>query len=63
LHLLREDSIDRAVDAFPNAESIFEVNMQTMERLGAEGWTALNVGPGSGDGAGVASSGDEKQKI
>ena len=44
LHLLREDSIDRAVAAFPNAESIFEVNMQTMERLGAEGWAALKVG-------------------
>jgi hypothetical protein len=45
LHLLREDSIDRAVAAFPNAESIFEVNMQTMERLGAAGWDALKVGP------------------
>jgi hypothetical protein len=45
LHLLREDSIDRAVAAFPDPESIFEVNMQTMERLGADGWAALNVGP------------------
>ncbi len=44
LHLLREDSIDRAVAAFPNPESIFQVNMQTMERLGMEGWTALKVG-------------------
>jgi hypothetical protein len=44
LHLLREESIDRAVAAFPDAESIFEVNMQTMERIGAEGWTALGVG-------------------
>jgi uncharacterized protein len=44
LHLLREESIDRAVAAFPNPESIFEVNMQTMEDLGTEGWTALNVG-------------------
>ena len=48
LHLLREDSIDRAVAAFPNAESIFEVNMQTMEQLGAAGWAALGVGR-SGD--------------
>jgi len=47
LHLLREDSIDRAVAAFPNPESIFEVNMQTMERLGVEGWTALKVGRSS----------------
>jgi hypothetical protein len=45
LHLLREDSIDRAVAAFPNAEAIFEVNMQTMEELGVEGWAALKVGP------------------
>jgi len=47
LHLLREDSIDRAVAAFPNPESIFEVNMQTMERLGPAGWTALKVGRSS----------------
>lgn len=45
LHLLREDSIDRAVAAFPEAEMIFEKNMQTMEQLGAEGWAALGVGP------------------
>jgi hypothetical protein len=44
LHLLREDSIDRAVAAFPNAEAIFETNMKTMERLGAQGWAALDVG-------------------
>ena len=44
LHLLREDSIDRAVEAFPEAETIFERNMETMERLGVEGWTALGVG-------------------
>ena len=44
LHLLREDSIDRAVGAFPDAESIFERNMETMERIGSEGWAALAVG-------------------
>jgi hypothetical protein len=41
LHLIREDSIDKAVAAFPEAEMIYEVNMATMERLGAEGWAAL----------------------
>lgn len=46
LHLLREDSIDRAVAAFPQPESIFETNMQTLERLGHAGWDALQVGPG-----------------
>ena len=44
LHLLRESSIDLAVEAFPEAEAIFEVNMQTMERLGLKGWDALQVG-------------------
>jgi hypothetical protein len=44
LHLLREDSIDRAVAAFPHAERIFEANMETMERLGLGGWEALGVG-------------------
>ena len=44
LHLLREDSIDRAVQAFPEAESIFEQNMQTLENLGHVGWAALGVG-------------------
>jgi uncharacterized protein len=44
LHLLRESSIDQAVEAFPEAEAIFEVNMQTMERLGLKGWDALDVG-------------------
>ncbi len=45
LHLLREDSIDRAVAAFPHAERIFEANMETMARLGLAGWNALGVGP------------------
>ena len=41
LHLLREDSIDEAVKAFPEAETIFETNMQTMEKLGTDGWLKL----------------------
>ena len=53
LHLLREDSIDRAVAAFPQAESIYQVNMQTMERLGSAGWAALGVA--RSDGCPVAS--------
>jgi hypothetical protein len=59
LHLLREDSIDRAVAAFPDAEAIFEVNIRTMERLGPEGWAALKVGASQPREAGVASSGDD----
>ena len=41
LHLLREDSITRAVEAFPEAETIYETNIATMQRLGADGWAAL----------------------
>ena len=46
LHLLREESIDRAVEAFPEAEAIFERNIETLEALGTDGWAALHVGPG-----------------
>ena len=43
LHLLREDSIDRAVEAFPEAEAIFETNMATLEKLGHAGWAQLGL--------------------
>ncbi|MCR5882880.1 DUF1415 domain-containing protein [Rhizobacter sp. J219] len=43
LHLLREASVDRAVAAFPEADAIFEANMETMESLGADGWAALQA--------------------
>lgn len=45
LHLLREDSVERAVEAFPEAGEIFERNIETMEKLGYDGWDALDVGP------------------
>lgn len=44
LHLLRESSIDRAVAAFPEADAIYERNMETLRRLGREGWEKLGVG-------------------
>ncbi|MGV7211349.1 DUF1415 domain-containing protein [Oxalobacteraceae bacterium A2-2] len=44
LHLLREDSIDRAVQAFPDAAEIFEKNMDTLRALGHEGWDKLMEG-------------------
>ncbi|MBU0589281.1 MAG: DUF1415 domain-containing protein [Gammaproteobacteria bacterium] len=47
LHLLREASIDKAVAAFPEPEAIFEQNMKTLEKLGHEGWSELDVGPSS----------------
>ena len=41
LHLLREASIERAVAAFPEAETIFERNIETLEKLGSAGWQDL----------------------
>ena len=41
LHLLRETSIDRAVAAFPDAAAIYERNVETLRRLGHEGWRRL----------------------
>ncbi|MDB5730110.1 MAG: hypothetical protein JWQ03_5 [Variovorax sp.] len=56
LHLLREASIDRAVEAFPAAEAIYERNIETLTALGAEGWAALNVGPGADAAGGLPES-------
>ena len=41
LHLLREASIERAVGAFPEAEMIYEKNIETVSKLGMDGWKAL----------------------
>ena len=41
LHLLREASIDKAVAAFPEAETIYQRNIATLENLGIAGWRAL----------------------
>lgn len=49
LHLIREESIDRAVEAFPEAEAIYEANMAMLEELGTAGWQALGVGPSLGE--------------
>ena len=41
LHLLREDSVSRAVEAIPDPDSIVERNIRTLEALGHEGWKKL----------------------
>lgn len=41
LHLLREESIERAVQAFPDAEAIYERNQDTLRRIGLKGWNDL----------------------
>ena len=43
LHLLREASVEKAVEAFPEAEAIFEENIKTLEKLGHTGWKALGL--------------------
>jgi hypothetical protein len=41
LHLLREESIDRAVAAYPDPEAIVGRNLARMAQLGADGWRQL----------------------
>jgi hypothetical protein len=41
LHLLREASIERALASFADPDSIYAANIETMERLGAEGWAEV----------------------
>lgn len=41
LHLLREASVDRAVEAFPDPDAIVERNLRTLDELGHEGWRKL----------------------
>ena len=43
LHLLREQSIAAAVDAFPAPEAIYQRNIETLRRLGLAGWLALGL--------------------
>jgi uncharacterized protein len=43
LHLLREDSVEKAVASFPDAASIYERNIATLQKLGLEGWKALQA--------------------
>jgi uncharacterized protein len=43
LHLLREDSVERAVASYPDAASIYERNIATLKKLGLDGWRALQA--------------------
>ncbi len=43
LHLLREASVDRAVAAFPDADKIADNNVETLKKLGCEGWKRLGL--------------------
>jgi uncharacterized protein len=48
LHLLRQASVDRAVAVFPDTATIYEANVATLRRLGADGWRELGLQPAEG---------------
>jgi hypothetical protein len=41
LHLLRESSIERAVETMVDTDEIYRRNIDTLRRLGVDGWRAL----------------------
>ncbi|MDO5640101.1 MAG: DUF1415 domain-containing protein [Neisseria sp.] len=43
LHLIREASIAKAAEAFPDAEAIFGRNIALLEEMGHEGWDKLGI--------------------
>ena len=43
LHLLREDSVTRAVQAFPDSAWIYERNTALLREMGTAGWQALGM--------------------
>ena len=43
LHLLREASVERAADAMSDPDEIYRRNIDTLRKLGREGWAALHV--------------------
>lgn len=43
LHLLREDSIERAIEGFVDPDAIYQDNIRTLEKLGHEGWRKLDL--------------------
>ena len=43
LHLIREDSIAKAAEAFSDASAIFDRNIALLEKMGHEGWDKLDI--------------------
>ena len=43
LHLIREDSIAKAAEAFPDTSAIFDRNIALLEKMGHEGWDKLDI--------------------
>jgi hypothetical protein len=44
LHLLREASVERAVETYPDTAGIYARNVITLQKLGREGWEKLQRG-------------------
>lgn len=45
LHLLREESVERAIAAFPGTDQIYQQNLDAMRRLGLTGLAAMGLIP------------------
>ena len=43
LHLLRESSVEEAVASFPDTDRIYKANVETLRKLGLEGWRRLGL--------------------
>lgn len=43
LHLLREASIEKVLEHFPDADSIYQRNIEHLRQLGLEGWRQLGL--------------------
>ena len=48
LHLLREASVERAVASHPDTAEIYRKNIETLRRLGRDGWDRLGLTGKSG---------------
>jgi hypothetical protein len=62
LHLLREAGVERAVEAFPDTAEIYERNIETLRRLGLEGWRRLGMGGEKGPKGLQGRQGREKRR-
>ena len=43
MHLLREDSVEKAVDSLADPDAVYQENIRTLDRLGLEGWKKLGI--------------------
>jgi hypothetical protein len=46
IHLIREESLSRALAGFPDPDSIYRRNIETLIKLGLAGWLALGMKAG-----------------